>query len=51
MPLIALAGGRVSVEKDNAIMIPVDSAASANKYGFTLGLSHFPYLPTVGMPS
>jgi hypothetical protein len=51
MPLITLAGGRVSVEKDNAIMIPVDSAASANKYGFTLALSHFPYLPTVGMPS
>lgn len=51
MPLLTLSGGRVNVEKDNAIMIPVDTAAAGSKYGFTLGVTHFPYLPTVGMPS
>lgn len=51
MPLITLSGGRVNVEKDNAIMIPVDTSASENKYGFTLGLTTFHYLPNVGMPA
>lgn len=49
-PLVGLSGGRVNVEKDNPITVPLDAAAAENKAGYTLLATFLPYVPTVGMP-
>lgn len=49
-PLVGLSGGRVSVEKDAPVTVPLDAAAAENKAGYTLLATFLPYLPTVGMP-
>lgn len=51
MPLIALGGGRLSVEKDAPITIPVDTNAAECEAGYTLLASFLPYVPSVGMPA
>lgn len=51
MPLIGLGGGRANVEKDQSIKLPLQSNAAENEYGYTLSLTQFAYLPTVGMPT
>jgi hypothetical protein len=51
MPLISLGGGRVSVEKDNPITIPVETNAAENAQGYTLLTTFLPYLPDVAMPA
>lgn len=51
IPLLALGGGRVNVEKDQPIKIPLESSAAENENGYTLLTTFFPYVPTVGMPS
>lgn len=50
IPLLSLSGGRVNVEKDQAITVPLDSAAAENPQGYTLLATFLPYVPTVGMP-
>jgi len=50
MPLIALGGGRITVEKDSPITIPLDTNAVQSKFGNTLLAEFFPYLPNVAMP-
>lgn len=50
LPLIALGGGRVSIEKDQAVTVPLETLAAEGSLGFTLGVTVFPYLPTVAMP-
>lgn len=50
MPLIALGGGRITVEKDNPITVPLDTNAVESKFGNTLLAEYFPYLPNVAMP-
>lgn len=55
MPLIALGGGRLDVEVDTAIMLPLTSeAATAKKLNaaldYTLSMGFFDYLPTRANP-
>lgn len=50
IPLLGLGGGRLNVEKDNPITVPLTPAAAENKYGYTLQYEYFPYLPSLAMP-
>lgn len=50
MPLLGLGGGRVNVEKDAAVMLPLEMAAAENAAGYTLNYENFPYLPNLAMP-
>lgn len=50
VPLLSLGGGRVSVEKDNPITIPLDTNGAENSFGHTLLTEFFAYLPTLAMP-
>lgn len=50
MPLLGLGGGRLTVEKDNPIMIPLEPAGAENANGYTLSYTEFDYLPNVAMP-
>jgi len=45
-----LGGGRLSVEKDNPITVPLESSGAQNAAGYTLLHNKFEYLPTVAMP-
>lgn len=49
IPLLGLGGGRLGVEKDQAIMVPLEPQGAENASGYTLMLVTFPYLPTVAM--
>lgn len=51
IPLLGLGGGRVNVEQDNPITIPVEQMAAESPLGFTLGITWLPYVPTAGMPT
>lgn len=50
VPLLGLGGGRLNVEKDAPITVPLEPAGAENKYGYTLMYCTFAYLPTVAMP-
>lgn len=50
IPLLGLGGGRITVEKDQPIMIPVTPNGAESKFGHTLLYANFPYLPNVAMP-
>lgn len=45
IPLLALGNGRLAVEQDQAITLPLDTSAAENKFGNTLMYQYFPYLP------
>lgn len=45
IPLLALGNGRLNVEQDQAITLPLDTSAAENKFGNTLMVQVFPYLP------
>ena len=47
IPLLTLGDGRVSVEKDSAVTIPLDTNAVEGKFGHTLLFMYFPYLPNI----
>lgn len=49
IPLLGLGGGRISVEKDNPIEVPLTPAGAENKHGYTLLFEHFSYLPNAAM--
>jgi len=49
-PLISLGGGRVAVEKDSPITIPVETNVAENANGYTLMSCFLPYLPDIAMP-
>lgn len=49
MPLCSAGGGRANVEKDKAIMLPLENSAFEGSAGYTLMNCIFPYLPTVAM--
>ena len=51
IPLLSLGGGRLEVEKDSAIMLPLETMAAENESGYTLLSTWFAYLPTVSMDS
>ena len=50
IPLMSLGGGRLAVEKDEPIMVPLEPAGAENKYGYTLLSEVFSYLPNLAMP-
>lgn len=50
IPLLGLGGGRLNVEKDSPITIPLEPAGAENEHGYTMLYEMFPYLPTVAMP-
>ena len=45
IPLLSLGNGRLAVEQDQAITLPLDTSAAESKFGNTLMFMHFPYLP------
>lgn len=47
IPVMNLGGGRLNVEKDKAIMIPVDGMGSESSFGHTMLFQAFAYLPSV----
>jgi hypothetical protein len=50
IPLLGLGGGRINVEKDNPITVPLTPAGAENKNGYTLLYTKFAYLPNFAMP-
>lgn len=46
IPLISLGDGRLNVEQDNPITLPLSVEAAESTFGYTLQLNEFPYLPT-----
>lgn len=49
IPLMTLGGGRVQVEQDSPIMLPLENNAAESAFGHTLLFQSFRYLPTVAM--
>jgi hypothetical protein len=47
IPLLALGDGRLNVEQDQAIQLPLETNAAQSDFGYTLLLMSFPYLPDV----
>lgn len=45
IPLLALGNGRLAVEQDQAVTLPLDTSAAENKFGNTLTMQVFHYLP------
>lgn len=50
VPLIGLGGGRLDIEQDAAIMLPLETAAAESVFGHTAMIGWFPYLPNAAMP-
>lgn len=50
IPLLGLGGGRLNVEKDQPIMVPLEPQAARCDAGYTLLFNYFPYLPEAAMP-
>lgn len=50
LPLVSLGGGRLNIEQDAAIMLPLTSPAAESKFGHTALIGWFDYLPTSAMP-
>lgn len=50
IPLVSLGGGRLDIEQDAAIMVPLQSAAAESPFGHTALIGWFDYLPAAGMP-
>jgi hypothetical protein len=51
IPLLSLGGGRVTVEKDEPIMLPLEKQAAQNANGYTMSATYFSYLPAAAMPA
>ncbi len=51
IPLCSLGGGRVQVEKDEPIMLNIESLGAENAFGYTIGATYFAYLPVIAMAS
>ena len=49
-PLMSIGGGRLNVEKDAPILIPLENSAFENANGYTLLYTTFAYLPDAAMP-
>lgn len=50
IPLLGLGGGRLNVEKDAPITVPLEPAGAENENGYTMLYEAFSYLPNVAMP-
>ena len=51
IPLLGLGGGRLNVEKDSPITVPMEPSGAENQNGYTLMHVSFAYLPTIAMPA
>jgi hypothetical protein len=51
VPLMGLGSGRLTVEKDAPIKLPIEPAGAANANGYTMLHVNFPYLPNAAMPA
>lgn len=51
IPLLSLGGGRINVEKDAPITVPLESSGAENAAGYTMMATFLPYMPNVGMPA
>lgn len=51
IPLLSLGGGRVAVEKDQPITVPVEPSGAQSKFGYTMSYTRFNYLPNAAMPT
>lgn len=47
VPLLSLGNGRLNVEQDQAITVPLETNAAESKFGHTLLFQSFPYLPSL----
>lgn len=47
IPLLSLGNGRLNIEQDQAVTLPLDVAAAESKFNHTMLMNFFPYLPTV----
>jgi hypothetical protein len=47
IPLLSLGDGRLSIEQDQAIKLPLENNAAESVFGHTLLFQSFPYLPNV----
>jgi hypothetical protein len=47
LPLITLGNGRLSVEADSPVMLPLDTMAAESRFKTTLTFTQFGYLPTI----
>lgn len=51
MPLVGAGGGKIEGEKGRPIKMPMTLEAGENCNGYTMGVTFFPYLPDVAMPT
>jgi Phage tail tube protein len=49
VPLIGLGGGRLTIEKDQAIKVPLETPAYRSTFGHTLCITWFRYLPSAAI--
>ncbi len=49
LPLIALGGGKLQIEQDQAIMVPLENSAAESTFGHTMLLNWLPYVPNIGV--
>jgi hypothetical protein len=49
IPLLSLGDGRLAVEQDQAIQLPLETNAAESSFGHTLLFQSFPYLPTTAI--
>lgn len=49
IPLMGLGGGELSVQKDDAITVPLENNAAENENGYTAMYIYFKYLPDLAM--
>lgn len=47
IPLLSLGGGRINIEQDQAVTVPLETNAAESKFGHTLLFQSFPYLPAL----
>lgn len=50
VPLLGLGGGRLNVEKDAPITVPLEPAGAENANGYTMLYEVFNYLPSLALP-
>lgn len=50
VPLLALGGGKLEIEQDAAIMLPLENAAAESEFGHTAMVGWWSYLPDLAMP-
>lgn len=51
VPLLTLGGGRINVEKDAPVTLPLEITGAENKFGFTASYTEFRHLPDSLMAS